>query len=118
MTYTISSDFCTDMNKKPCAEAKKITIPLVERVGFSSIEEYNKCKNFAEPWEAKGTNHRVLFDNCIARDIDTVERWAVEFGTMEEFEQFLTNLHKNVVILTDYDNPDYFHIEICEEIYL
>lgn len=114
MIYTISSDFYDDNEKKPCPEAKKITIPLVDKRGFTSFEEYDSFKK-EEPWCSKGTNHRVLGD-CIARDIGIVDKWAVEFATMEDFEVFLTRLHKNVIVLTDYDNPDYFHIEICEEV--
>ena len=54
--------------------------------------------------------------NCIVKDVGVIEKWAVEFETIEDFEQFLRDLHKNVVITTEYDNPDYFHIAICEEV--
>lgn len=116
MIYTISTDFCEDIEKRPCPEAKKIVIPLVDRRKFTSFEDFDSFKKEA-PWRSIGTNHRVLSDNSIARDIGTVEKWAVEFNTMEDFEAFLARLHKNVVVLKDYDNPDYFHIEICEEIF-
>lgn len=115
MIYTISSAFYEDAEKKPCPEAKKVTISLADRRDFASIEEYDSLKK-EDPWRSKGTNHRVL-ENCIARDIGTVEKWAVEFNTIEDFESFLTHLCKNVVVLKDYNNPDYFHIEICEEMW-
>lgn len=111
MIYTISSD----LNDPPCPEAKKITIPFVERMVFSSPEEYDEFW-IKELLENAGSNYRILADNCIAKDVDMIEKWAVEFETIEEFEQFLRDLHKNVVITTEYDNPDYFHIAICEEV--
>ena len=62
MIYTISSD----LNDPSCPEAKKITIPFVERMVFSSPEEYDEFW-IKELLENAGSNYRILRDKLYSK---------------------------------------------------
>lgn len=98
--FLLEGDFDYDFNIHPHPNAIKIKIVNVDVRYTDAPEKVPYYEGASDWWYNEGTNHRLI-NGLIARDVGTVDRWAVRLNSLDELmslvEYFgrLISLRKN-----------------------
>jgi hypothetical protein len=90
MIYKLSktSSYTTTTNsEKPCDEAIKRLFPRFD-VRTCTEDYYNIRHANGKPWKSIGTNHLILANGYIQRQLEDTEEWSIEINTLEELNAF------------------------------
>ncbi len=90
----------TSCRSGECPYEKCIPIKLirVDERTYKSFEEYNILHGKNGNWTDFGTNHRILENGHIARDIGVEDAYGIEINSLEELIKFYNDVKSEVVI--------------------
>lgn len=104
----------TTSGKKP-KKCIPIQLTRVDVRSFKSPEEYNKrIGKVYGKWESEGTNHRVLPNGNIARDIGVEDCYGIEINSLEELMRFKDEVNQEIIISESYIDKITPSIEIYD----
>lgn len=99
--------------RKPYDKCFPIKLTRVDKRYITSVEEYDK--RFTDKWMDNGTNHRVLEDGYIARDVGEEECYGIEINSLEELMQFYKDVDSEIVLGTSYIDHKTPYLEIYDD---
>lgn len=79
----------------PCEGAVEVEIPHWDERVWTEAEHDEKCR---EPWRSNGTNHQVLPNGRILRQIGTEWAWTLEVQSLEELLSLQRTLAEPLII--------------------
>lgn len=83
-------------DKSPYEKCIPLNLTRVDERCFKSFEEYDN--RFSDKWTDTGTNHRVLSNGNIARDIGVENCFGIEINSLEELMKFYADVGSEVVL--------------------
>ena len=113
MIFMVKRTSNWDMSKQPCENTFPMKLTRVDKRTFKSEEEYNN--RFSDKWTDTGTNHRILEDGCIARDLGEEECYGIEINSLEELIQFYEDVGEELVLGTSYIDRKTHYLEIYDD---
>lgn len=100
-------------DEKPCKNSFPIEIASVDVRTLFSFEDYER--RFGESFLDMGSNHRILENGHIARDMDAVKRWGLEISTLEDLMKFQEEVGEELIITTSYVDHKTPRIDIYDD---
>ena len=105
----------TTSGKKP-ENCIPIQLTRVDVRTFKSPEEYNeRLGRTYGKWEHEGTNHRILPNGNIARDIGIMDCYGIEINSLEELMKFKDEVNQEIIIGESYIDKVTPSIEIYDD---
>lgn len=83
-------------DKSPYEKCIPIQLTRVDERNFKSFEEYDN--KFSDKWKDVGSNHRILPNGNIARDLQIENCFGIEINSLEELMQFYREVNSEIVI--------------------
>ena len=99
--------------RKPLEKAFPIKLKRVDERCITSVEEYDN--RFQDKWLENGTNHRILENGHIARDVGEVDCWGIEIDTLEELLQFHKEVNEDLILSQSYLDKETYSLEIYDD---
>lgn len=96
--------------EKPYKNCVPIEITQVDIRTLYSFEDYEK--RFRESFMDDGTNHRILENGYIARDVGVNSSWGLEISTLEELMEFKDEVGEDLIIRSSHVDDETPCIEI------
>ena len=97
---------------KPIDNCFPIKLTRVDTRHFSSFEEYDK--NNKTKWTDEGTNHRVLPNGYIARDMGEKDAWGININSMNDLVMLMKEVKEELVLGTSWIDNTTPRIEIYD----
>ena len=119
MEFKISRTSIWNNDKKPCDDAYRKKIIIIDERGFKSFEEHDEKFSRGEKWLEKGFNHKILpanerFDHeHIYREFNG-EIWAIEINTLENLLD-LKEKYGEIIVKNAYENDSINELEIYDD---
>lgn len=100
---------------KPCKEAVKKRYTRVETRMFKNFEEFDRrFSNLEGKWLSKGVNHCVKRGYIQREFPNECEGWFINIDTLEELLAFQKK-YGNIILTTDWRNPNVLELEIYDD---
>lgn len=113
MIFMVKRTSNWDMSQQPCENTFPMKLTRVDKRVFKSEEEYNN--RFPDKWTDTGTNHRILEDGCIARDVGEEDCWGIEINTLEELIKFYEDVGEELVLGKTWLDRKTLYLEIYDD---
>lgn len=96
MIFTISKTSIWG-DEKPCAEAKRIMVPVYDTRTCTECEYDDRIARLegGKKWRERGTEHTST-ERVISRRLEDREGWAIEVNSLEELCKF-SEIHGTLV---------------------
>lgn len=83
--------------EQPCPTAYKKLAPVYDERTFKSFDEYDARFARDGVWLARGTNHCILPNGNISRQLGMEERWFIKIKNLKELMAFVAEYGTLVV---------------------